>query len=57
MTVQHEPGSQPADPLAAAASVLQSIDSAPLAQHPSLFGRFDELLREALDAPAPVSPD
>lgn len=42
------------DPLDQAAQALDSLGTIPLAEHPAVFTRFDELLREALESPPQV---
>lgn len=44
-------GAWAADPLELAAAALDSIAASPLERHPELFTRFDQQLRDALDAP------
>jgi hypothetical protein len=39
------------DPLDAASAALESLTQVSLERHPAVFARFDELLREALEAP------
>jgi hypothetical protein len=47
-------GPDASDPLAKASDALDALDTVPLEQHPQVFTRFDELLREALESPPQV---
>jgi len=45
------PADAGSDPLDQAAGALQSLDQIALERHPMVFAHFDELLRNALEAP------